>query len=191
MDGTRRWFALAALGGLSSCAAEATPPPLLSEQDQRTVLEPSRLGWLSSEQETSTLPSAIALGARSSGRVLVYLEFPSPEPRGHLLRAELLLFPSAAWGNSVPIEVSRSDAAPNQLAGWSQQPRVLSPRLAAEVSPGVWPERVDVTELVRAHGRDRDALRLLLRAEPGDGEGVPIATGAAGGSTPRLEVYWR
>jgi hypothetical protein len=32
---------------------------------------------------------------------------------------------------------------------------------------------------------------LLLRAEPGEGEGVLLATGASGGETPRLEMYWQ
>jgi hypothetical protein len=51
-------------------------------------------------------------------------------------------------------------------------------------------QRLDVTELVRAQSKPDEPLRLLLRAEPGDGAPVLMQTGAAGGVAPRLEQYW-
>jgi hypothetical protein len=185
------WLAYLAVGSLAGCSRAPAPAAVFSEQDARSVIEPLRFGWLSSERETGSLPSAIALGGKTSGRVLVYLEFPEPESARRLLRAELLLRPSGATGERVPIEVSRAEAARGELRTWSDQPKALYPRLSAQLLVRPWPERVDVTEILRAHARRREPLRLLLRAEPGDGEGVLIATGASGGETPRLEIYWQ
>jgi hypothetical protein len=50
---------------------------------------------------------------------------------------------------------------------------------------------LDVTEILRAAPKRGEPLRLLLRAEPGEGEGVLIATGASGGELPRLELYFQ
>ncbi len=185
------WLVCLAASALLSCSGTPSPTAVFSEQDARSVVEPVRFGWLSSERETGNLPSAIGLGGKTSGRVLIYLEFPEPESTRRLLRAELLLRPSGAAGGRVPIEVSRAQAARSELLKWSDQPRALYPRLSAQLSVRPWPERVDVTEILRAHARRREPLRLLLRAEPGDGEGVLLATGASGGEPPRLEIYWQ
>jgi hypothetical protein len=67
----------------------------------------------------------------------------------------------------------------------------LYPRVAAQLSASDGVERFDVTEIARAHARRGEPLRLLLRAEPGPGEGVLVATGADGGESPRLELYWQ
>jgi hypothetical protein len=155
------------------------------------VLGPVRFGWLSSEHETGSLPSAIALGAKTAGRVLVYLEFPELEAARRVLRADLLLSPAAAAFGRVPIELSRAEAARSELRKWSDQPKALYPRVTAHVTARAWPERLDVTEILRAQARRQEPLRLLLRAEPGEGEGVLIATGASGGEPPRLEIYWQ
>jgi len=176
---------------LFGCAAAPQAPVIFSEQDERSVLEPLRFGWLSSERETGSLPSAIALGARTSGRVLLYLEFPELSPAHRLLRAELLLSPGGPAFGSVPIELSRAEAARGELRRWSDQPKALYPRIAAQLTARAWPERLDVTEILRAQARRQEPLRLLVRAEPGDGEGVLIATGASGGDAPRLEIYWQ
>lgn len=188
---TRRWLVCLAGSTLFGCAAEPQAPAVFSEQDERSVLEPLRFGWLSSERETGSLPSAIALGARTSGRVLLYLEFPELLPARRLLRAELLLSPGGSAFGSVPIELSRAEAARGELRRWSDQPKALYPRIAAHVTARAWPERLDVTEILRAQARPQEPLRLLVRAEPGEGEGVLIATGASGGDAPRLEIYWQ
>jgi hypothetical protein len=185
------WLGCLAVSSLLSCSGAPAPVAVFSEQDARSVVEPLRFGWLSSERETGSLPSAIALGGKTSGRVLVYLEFPDPESARRLLRAELLLRPRGAAGGRVPIEVSRAEAAQSELVRWSDQPKALYPRLSAQLSVRPWPERVDVTEILRAHARRREPLRQLLRAEPGEGEGVLLATGASGGESPRLELYWQ
>jgi hypothetical protein len=187
----RRWFVCLAGGAVLGCSAQPPPALVFTEQDGRSVLEPVQFGWLSSEHETGGLPSAIALGAKTSGRVLVYLEFPELEPSRRLLRAELLLSPSGAAFGRVPIELSRTEAPSGKLRRWSDQPRALYPRIAAHVSARSWPERLDVTEILQAQARRKEPPRLLVRAEPGEGEGVLIATGVSGGDAPRLEIYWQ
>lgn len=174
----------------ASCAPAATTTATLSELNGRSVHEPTRFGVLSSERDSSALPSAVSLGAKTSGRVLLYFEFPEPEAARKLLRAQLLLNSTAAAGE-VEIEVSRSEAARGELRAWSDQPQALYPRLSARLGGHAGAERVDVTPIVRAQTKRGEPLRLLLRAEPGDGEGVLIATGASGGETPRLELYFQ
>jgi hypothetical protein len=184
---------LLALGlglGASGCGGPAPAGVALSELNGRSVLEPTRFGVLSSVRDTSELASSVALGAKASGRMLLYFEFPQPEETRKLLRAQLLLSPTDGSGD-VDVEVSRADAAGAELRAWSDQPRALYPRLAARLGRHAGPERLDVTELVQARAKRGEPLRLLLRAEPGDGEGISIATGAAGGEAPRLELYWQ
>lgn len=184
---------LLALGlGLAgvSCGAPAPANVVLSELNGRSVLEPTRFGVLSSLRETAELPSSVALGAKSSGRMLLYFEFEQPEETRKLLRAQLLLHPTDG-SDGVEIEVSRADAPGARLRFWSDQPRALYPRLAARLGRHAGPERLDVTEILLARAKRGEPLRLLVRAEPGEGEGISIATGAAGGEGPRLELYWQ
>ena len=173
-----------------SCGAPAPTAVALSELNGRSVLEPTRFGVLSSLRETTELPSSVALGAKSSGRVLLYFEFEQPEETRKLLRAQLLLQPTDGL-SSIEIEVSRAAAAGARLRAWSDQPRALYPRLAARLGRHAGPERLDVTEILLARVKRGEPLRLLVRAEPGEGEGISIATGAAGGEAPRLELYWQ
>jgi|SRR4051812_36625653 hypothetical protein len=186
----RHGAALVSALTLLGCGRAAAPLPLPTEHDVRSVLEPTRLGWVSSERPSGALPSAIGVGGKASGRVLLYLEFVvPPEPR-RLLRAELVLGASGAAGTAIDVELSRAEAVRGELGGWSDQPRVRYPRLSARLATQASPQRLDVTELLRAETKPGEPLRLLLRAEPGEGEPVLIETGAAGGATPRLEAYW-
>jgi hypothetical protein len=182
--------ALLVVAVAAGCAPATTTSATFSELNGRTVHEPTRFGVLSSERETSALPSAVWLGAKTSGRVLLYFEFPEPDQTRKLLRAQLLLNSSAAAGE-VEVEVSRSEAARGELRAWSDQPGALYPRVSARLGGHAGAERVDVTQILQARARRGEPLRLLLRAEPGDGEGVLIATGASGGEAPRLELYWQ
>lgn len=176
----------------AGCGGRAAEAPLLGEAHGRSVSSPLRLRWLSSQRETGDLPSAIPLGGRSAGRVLVYLEFPEPEPGRSLLDAQLLLTSFAGVGSqAVDVELSRATVARPELRSWSDQPRALYPRLAARVLPQAWPARIDVTELVRAPRKPGEPLRLLLRAEPTDGESLLLATGASSGDAPQLDLYYR
>ena len=178
-----------------SCLAAlgcGSPPPAatVAEQSARSVSLPLRFGWLSSAQPTGALPSAIALGAKTSGRVLLYLEFPElSEPR-RLLRADLRLSTSGVPGEAVDVELSLAEAARGELRQWSDQPRARYPRLSARLSTGINPARLDVTELVRAQTKPGVPLRLMLRAEPNGVEPVLVQTGAAGGAAPALEAYF-
>jgi hypothetical protein len=174
----------------AGCAAKATEQPLFGEQQVRSLSAPLRWGWLSSERDTGDLPSAIPLGGKRAGRVLVYLEFPEPDGARQLAQAELLLTPLGSVGQ-VEVELSRAADAGPALRRWSDQPRALYPRLSARIEARAWPARIDVTELVRAPRKAGEPLRLMLRSEPSDGESVLIATGASGGDAPKLEIYYR
>jgi hypothetical protein len=176
--------------GVAGCGAPAAASAGFSELNGRSVIEPTRFGLLSSVRETPELPSSVALGGRASGRVLLYFEFPAPEETRKLLRAQLLLSPTDGSGD-VDVEVSRADAPRAELRAWSDQPRALYPRLAARLGRHAGPERVDITDILLVRAKRGEPVRLLLRAEPGDGEGISIATGAAGGEAPRLELYWQ
>lgn len=178
----------AALTALS--CSRAAPPVALSELSVRSVTRPSELGWVSSKEASGELPSALSLGGKASGRVLVYLEFPPETAQRRLLRAQLLLGTLPGGKGAVDVEVSRAEPARGSLKAWADQPRAKYPRLSAQLVPGAAPVRVDVTELVRAQTKPDEPLRILLRAEPGDGAPVLLETGAAGGVAPRLEQYW-
>lgn len=191
---SRLALALAALLGGSGCAPARTAPPGFVESNERTLLEPSRLEWFSAEQQTSELPGAIALGGAAAGRQLLYLEFAATvEPRA-VLGAELLLSSLSTHGQAVALVLSRAEPPRARRGGPSGRPRALEPRSAAHFFARAWPERLDVTEMARARSKADEPLRLLVRAEPSDddgAEGVLLATGAAGGSGPKLEIYWQ
>ncbi len=172
-----------------SCS-RAAAPVALSELSARSVTQPSELGWVSSKERSGELPSALALGGKASGRVLVYLEFPPESEHRRLLRAQLLLGTLPGGAGTIDVEVSRAEPARGTLKQWSDQPRAKYPRLSAQLAPGAVPLRVDVTELVRSQTKLDEPLRILLRAEPGEGAPVLLETGAAGGLAPRLEQYW-
>jgi hypothetical protein len=173
------------------CSARGAPAELhVAEQNARRVSWPSSFGWASSEMSSAALPGAIALGGGASGRVLVYLEFPELNDPRRLMRAELLLSTTGTPGDSVPVELSRSEPLSGTLHDWSEQPRTVYPRLSARLSSAGSPARLDVTEIVRARSRQDEPVRVLLRAEPGVGAPVLLHTGAAGGQGPRLEAYW-
>ena len=178
------WLLVAPL----SCGAGHAPATTVAEQAGRSVLLPTRLGWLSSEQPSRVLPSAIALGGKSSGRVLMYFEFAVPNEPRRLVRADLVLDASGAPGASLDVELSRAEPAGAELGAWSDQPRARYPRLSARLYGA--PVRLDVTELLRAETKPGEPLRLLLRAEPDAAEPMLVETGAAGGAAPRLEIYW-
>jgi hypothetical protein len=183
-------LAFSLVASTSGCGSPAAPLGIVSEQSARTLLLPARFGWLSSAVPSGTLPSAIALGGKASGRVLLYFEFAEPEESRRLLRAELLLDASGAPGSSVDVELSRSDAAHSELRAWSDQPQALAPRVPARLVAQPSVQRLDVTEILRAERRPGEPLRLLLHAEPVAAEPVMLETGAAGGAQPRLEIYW-
>jgi len=183
-------FGLGLAPGLLGCGPGHAPPAALAEQHGRSVLLPARLGWVSSERPSGALPSAVALGGKASGRVLMYFEFAAPSPARRLLRAELVLTVSGAPGESIDVELSRAEPVSGELRSWSQQPRARYPRSSVRLSSDSAPVRLDVTELLRAETKPNEPVRLLLRAEPDAAEPLLVATGAAGGAAPRLETYW-
>lgn len=184
--GSALWL-LTSLG----CAAREAPAELrVAEHSLRRVVEPSRFGWVSSKAASAELPSVVPLGGVGSGRVLLYLELPAPDERRRLLRAELLLSTQGAPGDSVAVELSRSEPPSGKLERWSDRPRAVYPQVSARLVSDGAPARLDVTELARASRRPGEPLRLLVRVEAGAGAPVLVRTGAHGGRGPRLEVYW-
>jgi hypothetical protein len=181
---------LLAVGSLPACSAPRPERLQLTEQARRRVVTPTRIGWASSEQSSAVLPSAVALGGRKSGRALIYLEFASPPEPGRLLRANLLLEGASGPGSSIDVELSRAEAPRGALVSWSEQPGARYPRLATRLAFESGAARLDVTELLLAERKPEEPLRLLLRAEPAAAEPVWVATGAAGGGAPQLEMYW-
>jgi hypothetical protein len=178
----------AALWACGSRPPQATP---VGESAARRVLSPLRFGWLSSRQSSDALPSAIALGAETSGRVLLFFEFEELNEPRRLLRAELRLHTDGVPGQALDVELSRSEGARAELRDWSDQPQALYPRVSGRLSTDASPARLDVTELVRAQTKPGVPLRILLRAEPSSGaEPLLVRTGAAGGAAPELEAYW-
>jgi hypothetical protein len=183
-------LALGAVAATLGCAASPAAPQGLPERSSRVVLVPQRFGWVTSAGESGALPSAIALGGKASGRVLVYLEFAEPERGRKLLRAELWLGLTRRLAEPIQIELSRADAAGEKLTTWSEQPHARYPRIAAELGGAETPSLLDVSELLRAPAKTGEPLRILLRAEPDAAEPALLETGAFGGRSPRLELYW-
>ena len=175
---------------LTACGGAAPVAQEVPEQSSRSLFAAERFGWVSSERSTRDLPSAIAIGGKTSGRVLVYLQFPEPERARKLVRAELWLSLSGRPAEPIDVELSRSDAPGTEHERWSDQPHARYPRIAAKLGAHAPRERLDVSELVSAPGKAGEPLRLLLRAEPTAAEPVLLETGAFGGSAPRLELYW-
>jgi len=132
---------------LSACGAGAPAKSdrVIAEQSVRSVLLPARFGWLRSQGPSGALPSAIALGGKASGRVLLYLEFARPEEARPLLRAELLLETAGAPGDGIDVELSRAEPARGALSAWSDQPSALYPRKSARLAAGDDAARLDVT----------------------------------------------
>jgi len=184
------WLASMLAGSAFGCGSQPAPPSAVSELSGRTLLLPLRFGWVSSGRPSGALPSAIALGGKAAGRVLLYFEFDELKETRRMLRGELLLTASGTSGDQVEVELAGSDAARGELRAWSEQPQPEAPRLAARLVAQPTAQRLDVTAILRAQNKPGQALRLQLRAEPQPGAPLLLETGAAGGSQPRLEVYW-
>lgn len=188
--GAAPFFRLCLALVLLGCAPARPLPLAMAEKNDRSVLLPTRLGWVSSERPSGALPSAVALGGKASGRVLMYFEFAATSQARRLLRAELVLGVSGAPGMAIAVELSRAEPVAGAMRSWSEQPRARYPRISARLSSDSVPLRLDVTELLRAESKPNEPVRLLLRAEPDAAEPLLVETGAAGGAAPRLEAYW-
>jgi hypothetical protein len=183
-------LALGAAFAPLGCGARAAAPRPVPERSERSVLSPQRFGWVSTLGDSGALPSAIALGGKTSGSVLVYLEFPELVPGRRLLRAELWLDLARRPVAPIELELTRSDDAGARLERWSDQPRARYPRVVAALTGERWGSPLDVSELLRAPAEPGEPVRILVRAEPEALEAALLQTGAAGGRAPRLELYW-
>lgn len=178
------------LGGVSACAGGTTAPAPVSVQQGRTLLEPARLEVVGGARDSAQVPSAVSLGGPASGTVLLYLEFPRPSEQRRLARADLVLDLSGAPGSSIEVELSSSESSTESSWAFAEPRRAVGPRTSARLSVSGVPVRLDVREIVLAQS-EAARLCLLLRAEPTAPEPVLVATGASGGTAPRLDLYWQ
>lgn len=189
-------------GAHHACIA-GTCRPAASEPSprgaQRIVVAPDAIAVLSSrgEQRTNITPAAIALGAETSGSMLVLLRFPSPwGPQARIASAFLTLDPipgALPESAPVPIDVARVlDRWSPIDVSFARQPRLSTgeARALARTAPP-HPLRIDVTSIVKRWQRAPGNEGLALIASPTAANGASYATGAAGGIGPRLEVYVR
>jgi hypothetical protein len=193
-----RAWAYAVLVSVSACGAPSGGFESIPDASQRLVATPSGVAVLTQAHATTGLPSEVTFGD-ASGRSALYLEF-SPEWRAHgaPLKGFLALEPRAGEapdGEPVTIEVWRVRSAwqPGRLHTWSDKPELAPPFARAVISSSpAQALRIDVTELLR-FAADNPAIDhgMALIARGGSGHGVSFATGIAGGSAPRLEVYTR
>lgn len=170
----------------------------VSEDSRRLVLEPQQIAVVSAERSYDAgLPPAVTFGSRAEGASALYLRFaPTTSDPKRIQSAFLLLepLPGTLPGADVDVDVwrIRQPWRPDRLT-WLSQPELAPPRgegIARSSPPSTL--RVDVTAIVEylaAHGEND--FGMALESGSGDGAGASFATGAAGGHTPRLEVYLR
>lgn len=170
----------------------------VSEDSQRLVLEPMQMAVVSAERSYETgLPPAVTFGSSTEGASAIYLRFaPTTSDPKRIQSAFLLLepLPGTLPSNDVDVDVWRvREPWKSERLTWLQQPELAPPRgegIARSRPPSTL--RVDVTSIVAylAENGEND-FGMALESGSGDGAGASFATGAAGGRTPRLEVYLR
>ncbi len=173
------------------CTIEGGLP--VAASTRRVRVAPAALA-LAGPKPALSIPPSVVLGARWHDTRALYLRFPQTWRGGRVRSAFLLLEPQGAarTGADVVLEVGCAgrDWHPRELSV-NEQPGLVAPfsRGIARAAPAL-PVRVDVTEIVRfwAEHPERDH-GLGVRASSVTDVGVSLATGAAGGSAPRLDVY--
>jgi hypothetical protein len=170
----------------------------VSEDSQRLVLEPTAIAVVSAERSYETgLPPGVTFGSSTEGAAAIYLRFaPTTTDPLRIQSAFLLLepLPGTLPSDDVSVDVwrVRESWKPERLS-WLSQPKLAPPRgegIARSRPPSTL--RIDVTSIVAylAENGEND-FGMALESGSGDGAGASYATGAAGGRTPRLEVYLR
>ena len=163
---------------------------------ERRVLEPTGIAVLGPGRSGTDLPALVTFGSAAQGQTLLLLRFAPGWPAdSRVASAFLLLDPWPGTQPSmddIPVEVWRVEAPWRaEAVTWLDRPRLGYPRrlgLARTAPASVL--RVDVTPLVRdltSPGRANHGL--AVRSDARSQGGASFATGASGGSSPRLEVY--
>jgi hypothetical protein len=170
----------------------------VSEDSQRLVLEPEALAVVSAERSyESGPPPAVTFGSRAEGASAIYLRFPPTTSDASRIQSAFLLLeplPGTLPSDDVSVDVWRvREPWESDRVSWLAQPDLAPPRgegIARSRPPSTL--RIDVTAIVAylADNAEND-FGMALESGSGDGAGASYATGAAGGRTPRLEVYLR
>lgn len=165
---------------------------------QRIVVAPQEMVVLARGNGDSALPGEIPLGGTARPAAVVLLRFPTPwGKRVRVARAFLTLQPApgaVAEGRPVLVSVARVlEPWSASDASWGRMPRLSA--FEGNAYTGIGPAkalRIDVTTIVQrwALGRSSDQ-GLALTASSEAPLGPSYATGASGGTGPRLDVYLR
>ena len=185
----------------TSCAVGRcfkTGSELVPLDAQRIVVAPQEMAVVTRGERDRALPREITLGGTARASPIILFRFPTPwGKRVRVARAFLTLEPApGAVPETHPVLVSVA--------------RVLEPWAAAEVSWGRLPRlsafegsaysgigpgkalRIDVTTIVQRWALGRSADQGLALAASSDAPlGPSYATGVAGGTGPRHDVYFR
>lgn len=185
----------------SECLANRCVPlgsEPVAENSQRAVAEVTEFAVIASAGDFGGgLPGFVALGAERTGTLELLLRFePIWRTGGRVDQAFLLLDPlphSRSATGEVAVDVWRIEHAWSRAdVTWMSQPALGYPKARGIASSNGAPLRVEVTQLVnylREH--PEHDYGIALRAAAVHDTGVSYATGVAGGSAPRIEVYGR
>ncbi len=164
---------------------------------RRLVVVPSTIRVLgAADREASgELGPAVTFGSASGGAAL-FLKFPPSWRRAKRIDSAFLVLdpmPGTRRGpQDVSVEAWRVGKAwEADSIRWLEKPDLLPPRAAgvARAAPPM-PLRVDVTAIVlHLWEHPENDHGIALTAGGGSDVGVSFATGASGGSAPRLELY--
>ncbi|MBI2394740.1 MAG: hypothetical protein HYV09_34545 [Deltaproteobacteria bacterium] len=181
-----------------TCIAATSTAPATAAMRRLTV-EPEAIAFvLSDEDEPSLRPAVAPLGASVGPRARILVKFAKPDLKESVARAWLVLDRAEgaqAGPGDVTVRVEHI-VEPWSVKGaagttWATAPRAES-IVGAEVlvaARGSGPIRIDVTPWLVDYTK-KGARSWGLRVEgTGNGFGVPIATGMAKGTPPRLEIY--
>ncbi len=165
---------------------------------QRIVVPAQEIAVVARGHARTGLPGEISFGGRTRASNVVLLRFPTPwGKRVRVARAFLALEPAAgtiAETRPVLVSVARVlEPWSASEASWERLPRLSA--FEGGAYTGIGPAqalRIDVTAIVQrwALGRTNDQ-GLALTASPEAPLGPSYATGASGGTGPRLDVYLR
>ncbi|MET0595760.1 MAG: DNRLRE domain-containing protein [Polyangiaceae bacterium] len=185
----------------STCAAGRcfkAGAELVPLDSQRIVVAADEVAVVARGNGDKALPGEIPLGGGPHPSAVVLLRFPTPwGKKVRVARAFVTLEPApGAVAESQPVLVSIArvlEPWSAQDASWGRLPRTSAVEGAAYSSIGpAKPLRIDVTAIVQRWALARSADQGLAITASSDAPfGASYATGAAGSTGPRLDVYLR
>jgi hypothetical protein len=171
----------------------------VASDTRRIVVVPAAIGVVSADAPgpSAELAPAVTFGS-TAGAAALYLDFAPEWRRAQSIESAFLILepmPGTRRGRAdVRVHAWRvtEDWRASELS-WLAQPRRAHPGAVgiARAAPPM-PLRMDVTALVRYFAEhERSEHGIVLRAGGGSESGASFATGASGGTAPRLELYVR